>query len=405
MRRLSLLLSCAALLVASTGCATFSQRHPPPTTPATPPPAAAPATSPPLTANLLALAEVKTFIQEMALRHGFNPDELNRLLGAANVQRKILDAMAAPAEAKPWHVYRQIFLTETRIQDGARFWNQYASALEQASMRYGVPAEYLIAIIGVETSYGRNTGGYRVIDALATLGFFHPQRGGYFRSELEAFLLLCREESIDPLVPKGSYAGAMGFPQFMPSSFRRFAVDLDGDARRDIWNNPGDAIASVGSYFAAHGWQTGAPVAFSAQVKGNAWRGLLDSDLKPRHPAAEVRQKGVLATAPLAGDTPVKLLQMDEFQGPGYWLTLENFYVITRYNHSPLYAMAVHELAQAIRQRHQSVFPMTNRQESRFARRSRPQGGVQGNTAMTNRQESRFARRSRPQGGVQGRTP
>lgn len=370
MRRLSLLFSCAALLGVSAGCATSGQRAPQPAPTATrPPPVAAPAETPapaeapatpappPLTANLPALAEVQSFIREMARKHGFDPNELSRQFGQTQPQRKILDAMAKPAEAKPWHAYRQLFLTETRIQDGARFWSQYAPALEQASARYGVPPEYLVAILGVETSYGRNTGSYRIIDALATLGFFHPRRGGYFRSELENFLLLCREEGIDPLVPKGSYAGAMGFPQFMPSSFRRYAADLDGDARRDIWTNPADAVGSVASYFAAHGWQSGAPVAFPAQVKGAAWRGLLNGDPKPGHSAAEARQKGVSTRATLAGDTPVKLLQMEELDGPGHWLTLQNFYVITRYNHSPLYAMAVHELAQAIRQRHRSPSP------------------------------------------------
>ena len=341
---------------------------------------AAPA-PPSLTANLPALVEVKSFIQEMAHKHGFDPDALNRQFGQTQPQRKILDAIARPAEAKPWHAYRQLFLTETRIQDGARFWSQYAPMLQQASARYGVPPEYLVAILGVETSYGRNTGSYRVMDALATLGFFHPRRGAFFRSELENFLLLCREERIDPLSPKGSYAGAMGLPQFMPSSFRRFAADLDGDAKRDIWTNPGDAVASVASYFAAHGWQNGAPVAFPAQVKGAAWRSLLDSEPKPDHSAAEARQKGVTTPATLAGDTPVKLLQMDELDGPGHWLTLQNFYVITRYNHSPLYAMAVHELAQAIRQRHGSASSMTNRQESRFAPLpGGPEGGVQRGT-------------------------
>lgn len=348
-----------ALLGAVAGCATSGQNPPLAATPAPPPPSPVavletpvPETPPPLTDNLLALAEVKTFLQEMVRKHAFDPEVLQRQFGQVQPQRKILDAMAKPAEAKPWYAYRQLFLTETRIQGGVQFWNQYSPALQQASTRFGVPPEYLVAILGVETSYGRNTGSYRVMDALATLGFFHPRRGAFFRSELESFLLLCRDEGIDPLAPKGSYAGAMGFPQFIPSSFRQYAADLDGDAKRDIWSNPGDAIASVASYFAAHGWQNGAPVAFPAQVKGAAWQSLLNDNPKPSLSAAEARTKGISTAEPLAGDTPVKLLQMDEINGPGHWLTLQNFYVITRYNHSPLYAMAVHELAQAIRRRH-----------------------------------------------------
>lgn len=291
------------------------------------------------------------FIADMVRKHHFSKTELEQLFSQVHRQPTILERIAKPAEAKPWYVYRKIFLTEARIQDGYAFWQEHADVLSAVQHRYGVPPEIIVGILGVETGYGRNTGGFSVIDALSTLAFGYPKRARFFRQELEEFLLLCREERMDPLAPKGSYAGAMGLPQFMPDSFRHFAADFDGDGRRDIWQNASDAIASVANYFTAHGWHPGEPVALPTVVQGESYRQLLDNGLKPHHSLAQLQSGGVQVPPELAPSTPAKLLVLAQPEGYDYWLGLHNFYVITRYNNSPLYAMAVHELGQAIKAR------------------------------------------------------
>jgi len=298
--------------------------------------------------GIAARPDVQDFIREMVGKHRLDGQALNRLFQQVAIQDKILDAIAHPAEAKPWHAYRKIFLTEARIQGGLSFWDRNNAVLISARNRYGVPPEMIIAIIGIETSYGQNSGNYRVIDALSTLAFGYPQRAGFFRDELADFLLLCREEGMDPALPKGSYAGAMGMPQFMPSSYRRYAADLDGDHRHDIWGNSADAIASVANYFSAHGWQSGAPVAFPVSVRGNGFYSLLNRDLKPSHLIAELRKLGVETRVPVPNRTRAELLELEEETGPSYWLTLHNFYVISRYNRSPLYAMAAYQLSREL---------------------------------------------------------
>jgi len=293
--------------------------------------------------------EVRAFIQGLSTRHHFAPASLERLFRQVDIQGKVLESISRPAEAKPWRDYRKIFLTEARIQAGVNFWNAHEAALERASSRYGVAPEMIVAILGVETTYGERTGNYRVIDALATLAFDYPRRADFFRKELEHFLLLCREEGMDPLVPKGSYAGAMGFPQFMPSSYRRYAADLERDGKRDIWSNPDDAIASVANYFAANGWQSGGAVAYPARVDGTPPPALLGKNLKPRHSLADLRRHGIATAGAAPTGTPlVNLLALDGEAGPEYWLTLHNFLVITRYNHSPLYAMAAYQLGREV---------------------------------------------------------
>lgn len=239
-------------------------------------------------------------------------------------------------------------MTEARIEGGVKFMQDNASALAVTQQKYGVPPEIITAIIGVETSYGKNTGSYRVIDALSTLAFNYPKRSPFFTGELENFLLLCREEHIDPLQPTGSYAGAMGIPQFMPSSFRSYAADFEGDYHRDIWNNPADAIASVGNYFYKHHWQRGQPVAFQAAVQGNAYRKALGGDLKPDRTIVQLKALNVESIETASPNQKAKLLAFELEQGEELWLGLDNFYVITRYNHSPLYAMAVYQLSRAI---------------------------------------------------------
>jgi len=295
--------------------------------------------------------EVARFVTDMQTRHGYEPAALNALFARAARLDSVLAAISKPAEYKPWHAYRPIFLTRQRIDGGVAFWNEQAPILAAAEQKTGVPAEIIVAIIGVETSYGGNTGSYRVLDALATLAFHYPKRAPFFRSELENFLLLTREEGMDPLQPKGSYAGAMGLPQFMPSSFRNYAVDFDGDGRRDIWRNPRDAIGSVGNYLKAHGWRAGEPIAVpAAQSTANATQVADTVDL--RHTVAEYAALGVRPLEPLAqvmDAVPAVLLGYESSaSATEYWLALRNFYAITRYNRSPKYALAVYQLADAI---------------------------------------------------------
>jgi membrane-bound lytic murein transglycosylase B len=295
------------------------------------------------------------FILDMEQKHGFSRAELQRLFDEATLQPSILQAIARPAESKPWYQYRNIFLTRDRIDGGLAFWQANAPKLEEAWRRFGVEPEIIVAIIGVETAYGRNTGKYRVIDALATLGFNYPKRATFFRNELENYLLLARSQHFDPLVLTGSYAGAMGLPQFMPSSYRSYAVDFDDDTTIDIWNNPTDAIGSVGNYLREHGWTTGAPITVSARVSGSGYQSLLGTGVKPRIPVSEMRDLGVEAAAPVEGDPKAALVELQAEYAMEYWLGFNNFYVITRYNTSPLYAMAVYQLAQALRDAHVAV--------------------------------------------------
>jgi membrane-bound lytic murein transglycosylase B len=294
-------------------------------------------------------ADVKAFIEHVARRHGFDAQALEALFQGVRRQKSILKAIARPAEAKPWYQYRKIFLNPDRIQGGVRFWDEHADTIERASREYGVDPEIIVAIIGVETLYGKRTGRYPVLDALATLGFDYPKRGKFFRGELEQFLLLAREERMDPKAIKGSYAGAMGMGQFIPSSYRAYAVDFDGDGRRDLWD-PEDAIGSVANYFKRHGWKAEAPVAVRARVQGEAFRKLPRKGSKPVVPVSMLASHGVRpVSGGLDGVSKVVFLEYDK--GPArkeYWIGFDNFYVITRYNRSPLYAMAVYQLSREI---------------------------------------------------------
>src|SRR5690606_14913137 len=256
-----------------------------------------------------------------------------------------------PAErVKPWKEYRPIFITDSRIAQGVDFWRQNEEALARAEQVYGVPAEVIVAIIGVETFYGRNTGNYRVIDALSTLGFDYPPRQPFFRQQLKEFLLLAREEQVDPLTLKGSYAGAMGLPQFMPSSFRAYAVYFDDDGRIDILNNPVDAIGSAASYFKQHGWANGEPVVARAKVRGEHFSEGLTEGIEPVKTVGELRSLGWSTQDALRDDQKVTAFRLEADDGEQYWLGLPNFYAITRYNRSVMYAMAVHQLSEALRQ-------------------------------------------------------
>lgn len=302
-------------------------------------------------------ADVQTFIAEMAQKHGFVETELKFLFARARYYPGIIDLITPPTHprARSWQAYRARFLDPLRIDGGVAIWRRHGETLARAEKEYGVPAEIIIAIMGVETVYGRNTGGFRVIDALTTLAFDYPRRADFFRSELENYLLFARDEGIDIFTLKGSYAGAIGIPQFMPSSWRKWAVDFDGDGKIDLRNSFADAIGSVANYLKVHGWVAGAPIAFPARVEGAAWRELLERDILPSMKVAELPQVGVasegLARQKLPDDTLVALIDLVTPDAPTeYWVGLQNFYVITRYNRSSFYAMSVMELAKAVKQ-------------------------------------------------------
>lgn len=298
--------------------------------------------------------QVEAFIGELVRDHGFTAPELQTLFAGVERKQPILDAIARPAErVKPWKEYRPIFITDARIKQGVEFWRLHGEALARAEREYGVPAQVIVAIIGVETFFGRNTGNWRVMDALATLGFDYPPRADFFRKELREFLLLSREQQVDPLAITGSYAGAMGLPQFMPSSFRAYAVDFDRDGRIDIWRNPVDAIGSVASYFHQHGWVAGDPVATRARVSGTRFADGLTAGLEPVKSVGELRQLGWEPLDKVDETFAVTAFRLDGAQGDEFWMGLPNFYVITRYNRSVMYSMAVHQLSAALLQQRQ----------------------------------------------------
>ena len=293
---------------------------------------------------------VRNFINEMVEQHAFNSNELQAVFDQANLHQSILDAISRPAESKPWYEYRPIFVTADRSKGGARFWQEHANTLQKASNVYGVPEEIMVAIIGVETRYGRHTGRYPVLDALSTLAFAYPPRSSFFRKELKEYLLMTREEGLTPGKQMGSYAGAMGMPQFIPSSFRHYAVDFDNDGKRDLWTSPVDAIGSVGNYFKQHHWKPGQTIASPVKVHGSRYQALLDDDLTPRYSPQELMDNGVILPLGLAADLKGVLIKLESNNGPEYWVGWHNFYVISRYNHSALYSMAVYQLSQQIKQ-------------------------------------------------------
>jgi len=295
--------------------------------------------------------EVKEFVAEMVKKHGFKQKQLTRVLAQAQYQPAIVRAMDQPPESAlgSWQAYRAIFVRPERIEAGTQFWSRHAVALARAADEFGVSEDVIVGIIGVETTFGRNIGTYRVIDALATLAFDYPKRSGYFRVELEHYLVFSRDQGIDPLRVKGSYAGAIGIPQFMPGSYRRFAVDFDGDGQINLATSPADAIGSIGNFLKSHGWVRGQPVAFSAEASGDAWRKLAGSGIVPATRLADLPSYGLKIAADLPGDTLCALIELDSPGQPSdIRVTLQNFFVLTRYNRSNLYAAAVLDLAAEI---------------------------------------------------------
>jgi len=290
-------------------------------------------------------SDVQRFIDEMVEKHDFNRDELVSKLASAKKLDGVLEAISKPAEkVLTWKEYRPIFVTSKRIKGGNKFLKQHHETLQRAEKEYGVPAEIITAIIGVETYYGRLSGKIQVFDSLVTLGFDYPPRSRFFLSELEQFLLLTREEDIDVKGVRGSYAGAMGMPQFISSSYRHYAVDFDGDGKRDLWNNTADVIGSVANYFKVHGWKTGDQVVIPARINGSIEE--TRNKLKPHTRIADLAAEGVFPDAAVDEDEKATVITLKGKKGKEYWLGLDNFYVITRYNRSSLYAMAVYQLSQ-----------------------------------------------------------
>ncbi len=292
--------------------------------------------------------EVLAFVDEMVEKHEFDQQALLKLFKQAKVNKTVLKAIQSPSEAKPWYQYRKIFLNESRIRKGVAYWNENEATLLLATKQYGIPPEIIVAIIGVETLYGGYTGSFSVLDSLFTLTFEYPKRAPFFRTQLEHFLVLCREEALDPTVPKGSYAGAMGLPQFMPSSYRSYARDFDNDNVRDIWHNNADTIASVANYFSKHGWRTDEPVAYPVTVNGNRHESALEKGLKPNRTIQQLRTLDIQIPQLVNPEEKARLISFEELAGPNFWIGLQNFYVITRYNHSAHYAMAVLQLGKKI---------------------------------------------------------
>jgi membrane-bound lytic murein transglycosylase B len=299
-------------------------------------------------------AEVKAFIREVVERHGFVEKELVFLFSRLRPLEPVLKAIATPADKTlSWQEYRSLFMSERRIAGGVSFWNAHRAALERAEREFGVPAEYIVAIIGVETLYGRNPGRYRVVDALSTLAFDYPPRADFFRDELVSFLLMARDEGLDVFNLRGSYAGAFGIPQFMPGSARRFAVDFDSSGAIDLARSPTDAVGSVANFLRRHGWQPGAPVLLEARVEGDAYRPYATGSVEPLYSVGQLTAAGVAAKGaePLAG-AKAALIELATPGAPSeFRVGLQNFYALTRYNRSAFYASAVYDLAKAIRQR------------------------------------------------------
>lgn len=303
--------------------------------------------------EFLQYEELAAVVAQLEKEQVYAPGELQALFANVARDESTLKAIARPAEAtKEWKEYRPNFLNPDRVQKGLEFWQQYAEVLARAEKTYGVPPEMIVAIIGVETKYGGNKGRSRVVDALATLGFDYPPRAPFFRKELREFLILSKENGLDPLNTYGSYAGAMGFPQFMPSSWRNLAVDFDGDSKRDLINNPVDAIGSVGNYFKANGWKTGDAVVVRSRIISQDYDSIINTkDLKTDSTLGEIAKKGLIPreSGSYLAATPATAIRLQGENGGEFWLAFNNFYVITKYNRSILYAMAAFQLSQELK--------------------------------------------------------
>lgn len=296
------------------------------------------------------LPGIPQFIDDMVARHHFKRSELERLFRRAQYKQSIIDAITTPATRKPWPEYRAVFVNDQRVQAGLKFWKHHARTLRRAEKQYGVPQEIIVALLGVETLYGEHTGNFRTIDALTTLAFDYPPRAAFFRDELEQYLLLAREQGFNLLAVQGSYAGALGIPQFMPSSYRKYAVDFDHDGKIDLLHDPIDAIGSVGNYLKQYGWARGQPVALRGKADNLA--GAVPAELRT---AGAWAASGVVSAQTVADDAQASLLDFSVPDGRELWLAFDNFRVITSYNNSNFYAMSVYQLAEALQRARQPL--------------------------------------------------
>lgn len=295
--------------------------------------------------------ELQAIISSLEAQKIYAPGELQRIFEDVSRQDRILELIARPAEkSREWKDYRPIFMRADRIQAGVDFWNTHANTLQRAEAEFGVPASMIVAILGVETKFGSNKGGFKVIEALSTLGLDYPPRAKFFRNELREFLILSKASGFDPREPKGSYAGAMGYPQFMPSSWRRLAIDYDGDGRINLFDSPIDAIGSIANYFKANGWRRGETVVVPARISGNDYDSEVSTSLKTTSTLAALAKTGLAPKTALSlpSTTAVSGLRLQGDHGGEFWLAFNNFFVITTYNRSILYAMAAQQLAEAI---------------------------------------------------------
>ena len=300
-------------------------------------------------------SEYEAFIEEMGKKHAYDAVLLRKLFAQVQTRPAIVRAMSAPATARPWHEFRRRIVERGRIEAGVRFWAENSLVLERASRAFGVPGEILVATIGIETLYGRNTGNFKVLDALSTLAFDYPPRAEFFRSELEQYLLLAREAGLDAGDLRGSYAAAIGLPQFIPSSYRKYAIDFDGDGRRDLVNSTADAIGSVANYYRSFGWTTGAKIVLPALTGDADVSALVAAGLRPHIKIGELKARGVVVQEAVDENAEAAVFSVESETGPQVMVGFNNFYVITRYNRSVNYAMAVHELAEAIKAQFQTA--------------------------------------------------
>ncbi|MCK4707852.1 MAG: lytic murein transglycosylase B [Gammaproteobacteria bacterium] len=294
--------------------------------------------------------DVEAFIETVAAKSDYTEQELVKLFSEARQQTHLFERMNKPAEKKlEWHQYRKIFLTEKRINKGIQFWNKNRELLERVEEKFKIPAEIVVAIVGVETFYGVYKGKSPVFDTLVTFAFDYPKRAKFFTRELEEFLILAASQKFNVRDIKGSYAGAMGMPQFISSSYRNYAVDFDGDGKADLFDNVADILGSVANYFKAHGWKPGEPVTYPLSLAKNNSVADLKVGVKPSESWKVFKDSGLNAKSPITDETEVALIKLQQQKAAEYWAGLKNFYVITRYNHSEMYAMAVYQLSQKIK--------------------------------------------------------
>lgn len=294
--------------------------------------------------------DVAAFVARIAANSGYSEQELASLFGQVEKQEHLFEQLDRPAEKElEWYQYRRIFIKDKRISRGVEFWREHRELLAEVSEKTGVPEEFIVAIVGVETFYGIYKGKDPVFDSLVTLAFDYPRRARFFTGELEQFLLLAKEQGFDVRALRGSYAGAMGMPQFISSSYRSYAIDFDGDGQVNLFDSVPDIAGSVANYFVRHGWQRGGRVARPLVVTEGNTVDQIEPGVKPIHSWSKLEQSGLASQFEISEDTPVALIVLQQRDHPEYWAGFQNFYVITRYNHSELYAMAVYQLAKLIR--------------------------------------------------------